>query len=132
MYSIKAACYSNIIYFKFPDGVDNIKDFINYLNKTQDKFVELEVFIDDGCVAPYFIEEKTEKQYWNTSLMRCITEAECFIYTKDEYDEKLKEVIAKKCVNCANYTEDVCEMDFDSHREHISLNGECYGFEAKK
>ena len=49
-----------------------------------------------------------------------------------EYEEKLKKVIAEKCVHCVNYSEDACEQDFKSHIEHIDLNGECYGYEKKK
>ena len=132
MWSIKAACFNNVNYCKFPDSIDNVKDFICFLNKHYNSFVELEVFSEEGCVTPFFLEGKTDIQYWNPSLMRCVRESEIYIYTKAEYDQKLKEVIADKCINCVYYSEDVCEQDFESHREHISLSGECYGFEKKK
>lgn len=132
MKSIKVACFNNINYCKFPEGIDNIKDFVGFLNQRYNSFVELEMLVENSCVAPHFIEGKTEKQYWNPLLIRCIKESEVYLYTQDEYDEKLKEVIACKCVHCVNYSEDVCEQDFESHREHISLDGECYGFEKKK
>ena len=112
-------------------GTKNIKGFVDHLNENYYPFVELDIITIVGCVAPYFIDEKTETQFWNPSHMRCIEEGEVFICTKDEYDEKLKEVIAGKYTHCINYFEDVFEQDFDSHREHINLNGECFGFEMK-
>lgn len=132
MRSVKAACFNNINYCKFPEDINNIKEFVDFLNQNYNSFVELEMFIEEDCVAPYFLDDKTEVQYWNPALMRCIKEMEINICTKDEYDEKLREVIANKCIHCVNYSEDVCEQDFESHREHISLNGECYGFEKKR
>ncbi len=71
-------------------------------------------------------------QYFNPSNIRLIQESEVSILRRWEYEEKLKKIIADKCVHCVNYTEDVCEQDFKSHIEHIDLNGECYGFGAKK
>lgn len=131
MRSVKAVCFNGVNYYKFPEGISDIKEFMAYLNRNYNSFVELEILLEEGCVAPYFIEDKTEIQYWNPSLIRVIKESECYICTEDEYDEKLKEVIAQKCVYCVNYSDDGCEQDLASHREHISLNGECYGF-AKK
>ena len=64
--------------------------------------------------------------------MRCVDEAEIYMLSKDEYDERLLKVISEKCVHCIHYSEDVCEQDYESHIEHISLNGECYGFEKQK
>ncbi len=87
-----------------------------------------------GDLFPFFIEEdlKTEKQYFNPSSIRLIKENEISILRRCEYEEKLKKVIADKCIHCVNYIDDVCEQDFKSHIEHIDLNGECYGFETKK
>ena len=132
MRSVKVACFNKGNFCYYPEGTKNIKDFVDYLNKNYYSFVDMDIFVDEGCVSPYFIDGKTETQFWNPSHMRCIEEGEVFICTKDEYDEKLKEVIAGKCTHCINYSEDVCEQDFDSHREHITQNGECYGIEMKK
>ena len=131
MRSIKAACFNAVNYCKFPEGIDNIKDFAAFLNRNYHSLVELEMLSEKGCVAPYFIDGKTETEYWNTSLMRCVKESECFICTESEYNEKLKEVVANKCVHCVNYSEKECKEDYQSFREHINLDGECFGFEKK-
>ena len=108
-----------------------MKAFIEFLNEKYHSFVELEFLTEEGCVAPFYIEEdlKTEKQYWNISAIRLAKEAEVSILPRREYEEKLIKVIAEKCVHCANYSESACEEDHKSHIEHIDLNGECYGYE---
>ena len=134
MKKFNVALINNVQYCKFPKGINNITEFIEFLNENYHSFVELEFLIEEGCVAPFYIEEdlKIEKQYWNPSNIRLVKEAEVFILRGWEYEEKLKKVIAEKCVHCVNYSEDVCEQDLKSHIEHIDLNGECYGYEKKK
>lgn len=130
----KGALINNIHYCKFPKGINNIEEFVKFLNEKYNFFVELEVLIEEGCVAPFFIEEdlKTEKQYWNLSSIRFVKECEISILKRWEYKEELQKVIKKKCVNCIHYSDDVCDEDYKSFIEHIDLNGECYGYETKK
>lgn len=134
MKKLKVALINNINYCKFPDGINNIEEFIAFVNKNFNSFFEVEILVEKGCVAPFFIEEEleTEKQYWNPANIRLIKGAEVSILQRFEYEEKLKKVIAEKCVHCVNYSEDTCEQDLKSHIEHIDLNGECYGYEKKK
>ena len=134
MKKLNVALINNVQYCKFPNGINKIEDFIEFLNGNYHSFVELEFLIEEGCVAPFYIEEdlKTEKQYWNPSNIRLIKESEVSILRRWEYEEKLKKVISEKCVHCVNYSEDACEHDLKSHIEHIDLNGECYGYEKKK
>ena len=88
---------------------------------------------EEACVAPFYIEEdlKTEKQYWNPSNIHHVKEAEVYILRRSEYEEKLQNVIAAKCVHCIHYSEDRCEQDLRSPIEHIDLNGDCYGYATK-
>lgn len=134
MKKLNVALINNVQYCKFPDGINNITEFIKFLNENYHSFVELEFLIEEGCVAPFYIEEdlKIEKQYWNPSNIRLVKETEVSILRRWEYEEKLKKIVAEKCVHCVNYSEDTCEQDLKSHIEHIDLNGECYGYEKKK
>ena len=92
MKKLNVALINNVQYCKFPNGINNIKDFIEFLNGNYHSFVELEFLIAEGCVAPFYIEEdlKTEKQYWNPSNIRNIKESEVSILRRWEYEEKLK------------------------------------------
>ena len=134
MKKLNVALINDFLYCKFPENIKNIKEFIEFLNKNYHSFVEIESFVEEGCVAPFYIEEdlKIDKQYWNPSNIRNIKESEVFILCRSEYEEKLKKVISEKCAHCVNYSEDACEQDLKSHIEHIDLNGECYGYEKKK
>ena len=134
MQKIKVASINNVFYCKFPEGINDIKEFIQFLNNNYHSFIELEFYIEKGCVAPFYIEEnlKTVKEYWNPSHMRCVKEAEISVLPRIEYEEKLKKVIEEKCVNCVNYIDDEDELDLESHCERIDLDGNCYNFEKKK
>lgn len=131
MYKTKVACFNNYYYCKYPDSISNMDEFIEYLNNRHNAFVKLEFYIEKNCVAPFFIEGNTEIHYLNVSNMRFVKEEEISILSEEEYAEKLKAVIAEKCVHCVYYSENVCEEDNESHSEHISLDGVCYGFERK-
>ena len=63
MRKLKVAFVNNVQYCKFPEGISNIEEFIKCLNGNYHSFVELEMLVEEGCVAPFFIEEdlKIEK-----------------------------------------------------------------------
>ena len=133
MKKFNVALIDNVQYCKFPKGINNITEFIEFLNENYHSFIELEILIEEGCVAPFYIEEdlKIEKQYWNPSNIRLVKEAEASILRRWEYEEKLKKVILEKCVNCVHYEEDAEGDNLKGHREKISLDGECWGYEKK-
>lgn len=133
MKTVKTALI-NIQHCKFPDGINTIDEFAAFLNDHYNSFVELECFVEEGCVEPFFIEEdlKTETRYWNTSSIRYVQNSEIYVLTRSEYQEKLEKVVKEKCAHCVHCSEDVCDEDFKSFIEHIDLNGKCYSFEKKK
>ena len=133
MKKINVALIDNVQYCKFPKGINNITEFIEFLNENYHSFIELEFLIEEGCVAPFYIEEdlKIEKQYWNPSNIRLVKEAEAYILRRWEYEEKLKKVVSEKCVDCVHYQEDAEGDNLKGHREKISLDGECWGYEKK-
>lgn len=133
MKKINVALIDNVHYCKFPKGINNITEFIEFLNENYHSFIELEFLIEEGCVAPFYIEEdlKIEKQYWNPSNIRLVKEAEASILRRWEYEEKLKKVVSEKCVDCVHYQEDAEGDNLKGHREKISLDGECWGYEKK-
>ena len=133
MKKFNVALIDNVQYCKFPKGINNITEFIKFLNENYHSFVELEFLIEEGCVAPFYIEEdlKIEKQYWNPSNIRLVKEAEASILRRWEYEEKFNKVVSEKCVDCVHYQEDAEGDNLKGHREKISLDGECWGYEKK-
>ncbi|MBE6651344.1 MAG: hypothetical protein E7613_08535 [Ruminococcaceae bacterium] len=134
MKKMNVALINNVQYCKFPDGITNISQFIEFLNKNYHSFVELEFFVEEGCVAPFYIEEdlKTEKEYVNPSNIRYVKESEALILSRAEYEKRLSKVIQDKCIHCVHYSENLCEQDLRPHIEHIDLNGDCYGYGKKE
>ena len=57
MKKLTVALINNIQYCKFPNGINSIKEFVEFLNENYQSFVELEFLIEEGCVAPFYIEE---------------------------------------------------------------------------
>ncbi len=129
MKTVSCACFNRMNYCRFPEGIADIREFVRYLNEHGHSLVELELFREETCIAPYFLEGKTAVEYWNPALMRCVTVAEITLCTEEEYTERLKMVIAEKCVHCIHYQQDVCDEDFRPFREHIDLDGWCVSFE---
>lgn len=134
MTNFKTALINCTFFCKFPRGINNIKEFVNYLNENYNSFIELVIFKEDGCIPPYFIEEdlKTETVYINPSNIREVRESEIYILSREEYAEKLTKVIQQKCIHCVNYEEHSQGDNLNGHWENISLDGECYGFKQKK
>lgn len=134
MKKIKLARIDRMSYCKYPDEISDIKEFVEHLNQNYNSFVELEFLKEEGCVAPYFIDEdlKTEIKYINTANIRVVCECEVTLLNRSEYIERLHEVIQQKCIHCVNYEEHSGDENLKGHWENISLDGECYGFELKK
>ena len=132
MQKIKAAIINNYLYYKLPDGIESVKEFVSYLNGHYNSFVELWQFIEEGCSAPYFIEEelKTEKQYVNVATIHRVAEGVVTVLSRCEYEEKLRKVVSEKCIHCQNYVDDGC-TDLGSYFEKINLDGYCPGFEKR-
>lgn len=128
---MKAIVLNNINYCKYPDGIQNIEQFVNFCNQHYNSFVKFTKYSEENCCSPYFIENEFEETYLNVSLIRLIHEEEITILSKEEYDERLKNVVATKCINCVNYESEALEDDLKGHRGNISLDGECFYFEKK-
>lgn len=84
-----------------------------------------------NCVFPYLIEEDVKTVYVNVAKMREICVEEATILNRETYDSRLKRVIQQKCMDCIHYEEDLEGDNAQGHRERLSLDGECWGYEKK-
>lgn len=116
-------------YYYYPEEIDNFSDLLQYLNDNYNKFIPLVHFLEDNCLAPYFVQEDVTKVYLNVGQINLINEEEVTVLSRKEYDERLKKVIASKCVGCTRYEEDSQGEDLKDHRNNISLDGECSFYE---
>ncbi len=118
-------------YYYYPQNISCIDDFIKYANDNYNSFIKLTRFETENCVFPYFIGEETKEVYVNIATMEKITEVEVTVLCRLDYDIRLEQVVKKKCVDCVHYEEDAEGDNLKGHREKISLDGECWGYEKK-
>ena len=118
-------------YYYYPQDISCIDDFIKYVNGHYNSFVKLTRFETENCTFPYFIREETKEVYVNVATIEKITEAEITVLPRLDYDIRLEQVVKKKCIDCVHYEEDAEGDNLKGHREKISLDGECWGYEKK-
>ena len=118
-------------FYEFPEGMESIEEFVGYLNAHYHSFIKLKEYLTDNCCEPYFIESEWAWRYLNVAQIGRVAEAEMHLLSKEEYEHRLAEVVARKCINCVRYEEDFAGDNLEGHRTMISLDGECCGFERK-
>ena len=116
-------------HYRFPPEYNSIDSLIQHINTGEQRFIKLTQFQTDNCVYPYYIESETKEIYLNFSPISIVEEEEIYVLSKEEYDEKLKQCVEEKCVNCVHYKEDLEGDYLAGHRERLSLDGECWAFE---
>ena len=119
-------------YFLFPERISNIDEFVKFINDKYHSFVKMVRLKKDNCVPPYFIEGDVEDVYVNIAEITEITSEEIFIISEEEYMARLKEIVETKCINCTSYEEEADEDSLKGHREHISLDGDCFFYKKVK
>lgn len=118
-------------YYYYPQGINCIEEFVNYLNENYNSFFELTLLNTENCCYPYFIEEEVSKVYRNVSNIGEIREVEATVLSRLDYDVRLEQVVKEKCINCVNYEEGKECDNLRGHREKLTLDGECWGYEKK-
>ena len=119
-------------FYYFPKNMSCIAEFIEYVNKNYNSFIELTRFETDNCVFPYLIKEETDQFYINIATMASVKEVDATVLCRAEYDARLEQVVKKKCVDCVYYEEDMEGDNLTGHREKLSLDGECFGYRKNK
>lgn len=119
-------------YYYYPQGISCIEDFITYANEHYNTFIKLTRFETEKCAFPYFISEETNQVYVNIASMEKISETEVTVLGRLDYDIRLQQVVKQKCIDCVHYEEDNEGDNLKGHREKLSLDGECWGYEQKK
>ena len=87
-------------YYYCPDEFSDIESFVSYLNEHFNSFIGLTMLDTQNCVFPYFIKEETKETYLNLSAIHRIIEVNGTVLCREDYDNRLRDVIKKKCVDC--------------------------------
>lgn len=126
---MKVVVLNNCNYCKYPEGIENIEQFVDYCNQHYNSFVKFTRYSEENCSSPYFIEDEFEDIYLNIAFTRNISEEEITVLPKEEYNRRINEVINTQCIKCANYgTSQGCNQDY---KGFMNLDGECFQFEEK-
>ncbi len=118
-------------YYYYPQDISSVDAFMEYANSHYHSFIKLIRLETEKCAFPYFIEEETKEVYVNIATMEKISEQEVTVLCRLDYDIRLEQVVKKKCIDCVHYEEDLEGDNLKGHREKISLDGECWGYEKK-
>lgn len=119
-------------YYYYPKKISCLKDFITYANLHYNTFIKLTKLETENCTFPYFISEDTKEVYVNIAKKETISEADVTVLCRSDYDIRLEQAVKKKCIDCVHYEEDVEEENLKGHRDKLSLDGECWGYEKKQ
>lgn len=119
-------------YYYYPENISRLDDFIVYANEHYNSFFKLTKFETENCAFPYFVKEDTKEVLVNIAGMKEITEEEVTVLCRQEYDNLLKQLVKKKCIDCMHYEENSDGDNLNGHRGKLSLDGECWGYEKKQ
>lgn len=110
--------------YAMPEGIEDIDDMLDFVNENTGKYVKLYKLSCRDCIYPYAIEEYLEyiPVCVNFSNHLSFSTDELYILSKEDYDERLTQLIDENCHDCINYEDG---DDIDSHRNHMCLNGFC-------
>ena len=114
--------------YLYPNDIDDIEEWTDYLNTCEEQFVKMSVLMSRDNVYPYFTDDNIEEQYVNLAAVTTYQETEIEIMSRDEYDRRLAECVDAICPNCAHYEEDSQGDNLSGHRDEMRLDGVCPNF----
>ena len=114
-------------HYAFPEGIKTVEEFVEFVNNSSQKFIEMTMYSDMNCVAPYFIEEDKRVVYVNFGQVTWIEEVDGKVMLRVEYERRLREVIREKCVTCDHFKGDPDNLD--GHYDTLRLDGYCWRYE---
>ncbi len=117
-------------YYRFPEGIKSADEFAQLANdENNQKFVKLTMYSEQHCMEPYFIEEDKKTIWVNLSQITYIEEIDGEVLSRIDYDNRLRQVVRQKCLDCVNFKGDPDNLD--GHYERLCLDGRCWSYEKR-
>lgn len=88
------------------------------------KATEVKRLKEENCMAPDFVYESVQTEFLKIEEPDRVFPATVNLYTKEEYDARLKKQVEKRCPGCVRYGGD--SNDLEGHHREIALDGVCY------
>lgn len=115
--------YINCEHYFYPEGVSTLDEFVERLEKSQNKFIKLKKLCEANCIRPYFVLEEIKEVYLSIASIDEIVESEVVVMEEKEYLKMLENVKKKRCSLC-DERED-CFKNEKGLREKLCLDGSC-------
>lgn len=116
--------------YLIPENINDIDEMVDFINDNMNSYIKLMKISCRDCVYPFVIDEFMEYTpvCLNFSNYKSFETDTIFVLTKDEYDERLTQLIDENCHDCIHYEEG---DDIDSHRNHMCLDGFCPEYKSR-
>ena len=112
-------------YYPMPDGFSSPEEF---LAAAADRpTVSVLHLPENGCIAPYFIEEEAVPTRLHLDDPERICPIDATLLTRAEYRARLEELVCAKCPGCVRYTPPAEgePLDVTGHDKEMTLDGLC-------
>ncbi len=112
-------------YYAVPEEYDTPEAFSAMLARRPT--LTLTRLVETGCIAPYFIEEETVLCTVKLDRIDRIHPIVAYLMPRDEYADRLRELIRTKCPGCLHFTPPRAgePLDITGHEREMTLDGLC-------
>lgn len=112
-------------YYAVPKEFDSDEAFL--AAAARHPVLTLTQLCENGCIAPYFIEEETETARLRLAEPERIHLIEASVMPRTEYHARLSELVCAGCGGCLHYTPPAEgePLDITGHEKEMTLDGLC-------
>lgn len=114
-------------FYLYPNGVTNIDEFAELLEKENRKLIKLRKLFEKNCVSPYYIFEQIRECYVSIASIDDFFEEEVVILENDEYEKLLNNVKKKLCSKCDERSKCLSD-EKQGFREKLCLDCSCFEY----
>lgn len=113
------AIYNGKNYYLLPEWATDIQIYLEFVRGSSE--VILEQLNEKDCFAPDFLDSSITKVPVNIDSFSMVIPVNVNVYTKEEYDAKLLDLVLQFCPGCNRYS----EGGLEGHYSEMSLLGVC-------
>lgn len=112
-------------YYLIPEEYASPEDFL--ADAARRPTLTLTHLPENDCIAPYFIEEETVLTTVRLAAPDRIHLITAYLCSRDEYTDRLRELVCARCPGCLHYTPPRAgeQVDVSGHTREMSLDGLC-------
>lgn len=113
------AIYNGKNYYLLPEWATDVKTYLEFVRGSSE--VTLEQLNEVDCFAPDFLDTSITMAPVSIDSFEMVIPVNVNVYTKEEYDAKLTELVNQFCPGCDNFS----VGGLEGHHSEMSLSGVC-------